>query len=435
MTDSTQSPAQQSLATGNTTWFTHDRFGLFIHWGLYALPARHEWVKQRERITDEAYQPYFEHFDPDLYDPRAWAADAKRAGMKYAVLTSKHHEGFCLWDSALTDYKATKTPAGRDLIRPWVEAFRDEGLKVGFYHSVIDWHHPEFPLDGLHPRRDDAEYIAANQQRDIAKYREYLHGQTRELLTNYGKIDIIWFDFSYPTRTWGGKGHDDWDSAGLVRLARDLQPGIIVNDRLDLPEAADFVTPEQYQPRAWMERDGRRVTWEACQTLNGSWGYDRDNLDWKSPELLVKLLIDSVSKGGNLLLNVGPTGRGEFDPRARATLAAIGEWMRLHDRSITGATASDLTPPPDCRFTQRGNRLYLHLFSWPFRHVHLDNMAGRVEYAQLLNDASEIKMITHDPRQQAQNTTMRGAEGMRTLELPIQPPDVLVPVIELLLTT
>jgi alpha-L-fucosidase len=334
----------------------------------------------------------------------------------------------------LTDYKATKTPAGRDLIRPWVEAFRDEGLKVGFYHSVIDWHHPEFPLDGLHPRRDDAEYIAANQQRDIATYREYLHGQTRELLTNYGKIDIIWFDFSYPTRTWGGKGRDDWDSAGLVRLARELQPGIIINDRLDLPEAADFVTPEQYQPRTWMERDGRRVTWEACQTLNGSWGYDRDNLDWKSPELLVKLLIDSVSKGGNLLLNVGPTGRGEFDPRARATLAAIGEWMRLHDRSITGTTASDLTPPPDCRFTQRGNRLYLHLFSWPFRHVHLDNMAGRIAYAQLLNDASEIKMITPDPRQQAQNTTMRGTEGTLTLELPIQPPNVLVPVIELFLT-
>jgi alpha-L-fucosidase len=176
------------------------------------------------------------------------------------------------------------------------------------------------------------------------------------------------------------------------------------------------------------------VTWEACQTLNGSWGYDRDNLDWKSPELLVKLLIDSVSKGGNLLLNVGPTGRGEFDPRARAILAAIGEWMRLHDRSITGTTASDLTPPPDCRFTQRGNRLYLHLFSWPFRHVHLDNMAGRIAYAQLLNDASEIKMITPDPRQQAQNTTMRGTEGTLTLELPIQPPNVLVPVIELFLT-
>lgn len=419
--------------TGDTTWFTHDRFGLFIHWGIYAAAARHEWVKQRERITDEAYQPYFDHFDPDLYDPRQWARDARNAGMTYAVLTSKHHDGFCLWDSALTDYTATNTPAGRDLIRPWVEAFRAEGLKVGFYHSVIDWHHPEFPLDGLHPRRDDQPYIDANQHRDIAKYRAYLHGQTRELLTNYGQIDIMWFDFSYPNRVWGGKGRADWHSEELARMVRELQPGILLNDRLDSPASADFVTPEQYQPKAWMERDGRRVVWEACQTLNGSWGYDRDNLDWKSPELLVKLLIDTVSKGGNLLLNVGPTARGEFDPRARATLGAIGEWTRLHGRAIYGAMASDLTPPPDCRFTQRGDRLYLHLFSWPFRHLHLDGLADRVAYAQFLHDASEVKRIVNDPHAQAQNTAMSGTAGTLTLELPVQKPDVAVPVIELFL--
>jgi alpha-L-fucosidase len=175
------------------------------------------------------------------------------------------------------------------------------------------------------------------------------------------------------------------------------------------------------------------VTWEACQTLNGSWGYDRDNLDWKSPESLVKLLIDSVSKGGNVLLNVGPTARGEFDPRARGTLASIGEWMRLHNRSIIGADASDLIPPPDCRFTRRGDRLYLHIFSWPFRHIHLDGMAGQVEYAQFLNDGSEIKRIINDPHAQSQNTGMGGTAGTVTLELPVQKPDVLVPVIEIFL--
>ncbi|MGH2557653.1 MAG: alpha-L-fucosidase [Thermomicrobiales bacterium] len=428
----TTAPATAPTA-GDTSWFTHDRFGLFIHWGIYAAAARHEWVKQRERITDEDYQPYFDHFDPDLYDPRQWARDAKAAGMKYAVITSKHHDGFCLWDSALTDYKATNTPGGRDLIRPWVEAFRDEGLKVGFYHSVIDWHHPEFPVDGLHSRRDDQPYIDANQHRDIAKYRDYLHGQTRELLTNYGKIDVMWFDFSYPNWVWGGKGRADWHSEELVSMVRELQPGIILNDRLDYPESADFVTPEQYQPKAWMERNGQRVVWEACQTLNGSWGYDRDNLDWKSPELLIKLLIDTVAKGGNLLLNVGPTARGEFDPRARASLAAIGEWTRLHGRAIYGATASDLVPPADCRFTQHGDRLYLHLFSWPFRHVHLDGMADRVTYAQFLHDASEVKRIVNDPHAHAQNTTMSGTAGALTLELPIQQPAVAVPVIELFL--
>ncbi len=429
----TTAPAPPTYAHGDTGWFTRDRFGLFIHWGLYALPARHEWVKQRERIRDEDYQQYFDHFDPDLYDPVQWARDAKAAGMKYVVLTTKHHEGFCLWDSALTDYKAPNTPAGRDLLRPFVDAFRAEGLKIGFYHSLIDWHYPDFPVDGLHAQRDDEEFKAANRGRDMRKYAEYLHGQTRELLTNYGPIDIIWFDFSYPGRVWGGKGRDDWQSEKLLALVRELAPDIIINDRLDLPGAADIRTPEQYQPRAWLTVDGRRVTWEACQTLNGSRGYDRDNLDWKSPELLVRMLIDSVSKGGNLLLNVGPTGRGEFDPRARAVLAAIGAWMRLHNRSIYGATASELTPPPDCRFTQRGDRLYLHLFAWPFRHVHLDGLADQVAYAQLLNDASEIKLIVNDPKRQAQNTTMPGTAGTLTLQLPVQRPDVLVPVIELFL--
>ena len=153
---------QPADTPGKTDWFVHDRFGLFIHWGIYAMAARHEWVKQREQITDEGYQPYFDHFNPDLYDPDEWAAAAKDAGMKYAVITSKHHDGFCLWDSQFTDYKAPNTPAGRDLLRPWVEAFRDAGLKIGFYHSLIDWHHPEFTVDGIHPQANDLAFRAAN---------------------------------------------------------------------------------------------------------------------------------------------------------------------------------------------------------------------------------------------------------------------------------
>jgi alpha-L-fucosidase len=416
------------MGFGNTDWFTHDRFGMFIHWGLYALPARHEWVKHRERITTEDYQKYFDHFEPDLYDPKQWAADAKAAGMKYAVITSKHHEGFCLWDSALTDYKATGTPIGRDLLKEWVEAFRGEGLKVGFYHSVIDWHHPEYGLDQIHPQRDDAEFFEREKGRDQQKYADYLHGQVRELLTSYGKIDIIWFDFTGPE-----KSRADWRSEELVTMVRELQPDIIINDRIDYPEAADFVTPEQYQPDETPTRDGRKVVWEACQTLNGSWGYDRDNLDWKSPELLVKMLIDAVSKDGNVLLNVGPTGRGEFDPRARATLAAIGGWTRAHGRSVYGAGPSEETPPPDCRFTQRGDRLYLHVLSWPMRHLHLQGFAGKVAYAQLLHDASEVKMIEIDPDTKVWNTHMPGKPGELILELPIQKPDVVVPVVELYL--
>jgi alpha-L-fucosidase len=421
---------------GDTSWFVHDRFGLFIHWGLYALPARHEWVKNRERITDEAYQKYFDHFDPDLYDPAAWARTANQAGMKYAVITTKHHEGFCLWDSALTAYKAPNTPAGRDLLRPWVDAFRAEGLRIGFYHSLIDWHHPDFPVDAFHPQRDDEAFKAASATRDIRKYAAYLHGQVRELLTQFGPIDILWLDFSYPWGEWGGKGRDDWQSAKLHALIRELQPHIILNDRLDLPDARDIATPEQWQPRGWVTSDGQPVVWEACHTLNGSWGYDRDNRAWKSPEMLVKLLIDSVAKGGNLLLNVGPTARGEFDPRARHTLAAIGDWMRVHARAITGATMSAFTPPLDGRYTQRGDRLYLHLFSWPYAHVHLDGLRGSVAYAQLLHDGSEVKFASgDDPYARVSDlVAARRAETQTlSLELPVQKPDVLVPVIELFL--
>ncbi len=430
-------PPQPAPTRGNTDWLTHDRFGLFIHWGLYALPARHEWVKNRERLDDAHYDRYFRRFDPDLYDPRRWARDAKAAGMKYAVLTTKHHEGFCLWDSDLTDYKATNTPAGRDLVAPFVEACRAEGLKVGFYYSLIDWHHPDFTVDSLHPQRDDDAARAANAGRDMRRYADYLHGQVHELLSRYGQIDVLWLDFSYRVRHPDGKGRDDWRADQLYAMVRDLAPQIVINDRLDLPGAADIRTPEQYQPRGWVTQDGQPVTWEACQTLNGSWGYDRDNLDWKSPEQLIRLLVDTASKGGNLLLNVGPTARGEFDPRARATLAEIGAWMRLHDRSITGTTASAFVAPPDCRLTQRGDRLYVHLFAWPFRHLHLDGLADRFDYAQLLHDGSEIRRTEteHHGDRPLSDVVTEAAQGTVTLELPIQQAPVAVPVIEVFLKT
>ncbi|WP_329114576.1 alpha-L-fucosidase [Streptomyces sp. NBC_01465] len=421
-------------ARSDTTWFTHDRFGLFVHWGLYALPARHEWVKNRERLTDEQYQVYFDHFDPDRYDPVQWARTAKATGMRYVVLTTKHHDGFCLWDSALTDYKVTNTPYGRDLLGPFVDACRAEGLKVGFYYSLIDWHHPSFPVDGTHPQRDDAAYREAAADRDMAEYRTYLHGQVRELLTSYGTIDYLFFDFSYTGHEeyWGGKGADDWDAPGLLALVRELQPDILVNDRTGIP--GDFITPEQYQPSGPMTANGRPVIWEACQTLNGSWGYDRDNVDFKSADLLIRMLVDGVSKDGNLLLNVGPTGRGDFDPRAVDTLAEIGRWMDLHEKSVRGCGPSAHQPPADCRYTQRGDRLYLHLFTWPLRHIHLPGLAGRVRYAQLLGDASEIVRVEVDPDQPAQNTRMGGQpDGTLTLQLPVRRPETPVPVIELFL--
>ncbi|QHC67755.1 alpha-L-fucosidase [Rathayibacter oskolensis] len=426
------------MTSAPAPWFTHDRFGMFVHWGLYALPARHEWVMNYEKTPTAEYERYAAYFDPDLYDPRAWARAAREAGMRYVVLTTKHHEGFCLWDSKLTDYTAVHTPAARDLVREFVDAVRAEGLRVGFYHSLLDWHHPDFTIDGRHPRRDDtAEEIAAlDEGRDMARYREYLHGQIRELLTDYGRIDYLFYDFSYANDhhhpVWGGKGADDWGSQELMALTRELQPGIVVNDRLEIP--GDIVTPEQYQPDRPMEVDGVPVAWEACQTINGSWGYFRDNHNHKAPELMIRMLIDGVSKNGNMLLNVGPNGRGELDPVALGTLSAFGEWMHLHARSIRGAGAAEFTPPVDARYTQRGDRLYLHLFAWPFEHVHLPGLAGRVAYAQLLNDASEIPFREIAPDVKPLTTGVGGqAPGTLTLTLPVVRPDVAVPVVELFL--
>jgi alpha-L-fucosidase len=423
----------QIKTPGDTSWFVNDRFGLFIHWGLYALPARHEWVKSNEKVDTATYEKYFKHFDPDLYDPNIWAAAASGAGMKYFVITTKHHEGFCLWDSKLTDYKSTRTPYGKDLLHPMVDAFRSQNMRVGFYHSLIDWHHPDYSVDHIHPMRENEEYISEDKNHDIARYREYLYGQTRELLTEFGRVDILWYDFSVgATEKFAGKGKNEWQSEQLIEMIRELQPNIIMNDRLEIDQ--DIKTPEQFQPREWVRVNGERVVWEACQTFSGSWGYHRDEESWKSLDQIVQMLIDTISKGGNLLLNVGPTGRGEFDARALDRLAGVGEWMKRHGRSIYGCTQApaEFKAPQDCRLTYnpQTNRLYVHIFAWPFAHLHLDGFAGKVEYAQLLNDASEIKMAGLE-HWQAQHEG-DNADTL-TLNLPVKKPNVTVPVIELFL--
>ncbi|ANK93773.1 MULTISPECIES: alpha-L-fucosidase [Rhizobium] len=423
-----------ALPEEKKAWFVHDRFGMFVHWGLYALPARHEWVKSREELTDADYQKYFDHFDPDLYDPGEWARRAKAAGMKYVVLTTKHHEGFCLWDTKATDFKVTNTPYGKDLLRPFVDAFRAEGLKIGFYYSLIDWHHPDFTVDPRHPQRNHPDAMKINEGRDAKRYAAFMREQVRELLTEFGRIDIMWFDFSYPQWKLGelvGKGHQDWESEKLVCLVRELAPDIIINNRLDLAGLQpDIVTPEQYMPRAWPKRDGRRVVWEACQTLSGSWGYHRDEDTWKSTEQLVQMLVGTVAIGGNLLMNVGPTARGTLDHRAKSALSAYEEWMALHERSIVGCTQSDFTAPPDCRLTQNGDRLYIHLFNWPYKHLHFDALAGKIEYAQFLHDASEVTWLRPAANTLWANTQFPVAEDELTFVLPVRRPKVVVPVIE-----
>ena len=397
---------------GDTLWFEKDRFGMFIHFGLYSAAARHEWIKTKETISDENYDRYFRHFDPDLFDAKEWAKKAKAAGMKYAVLTTKHHEGFCLFDSQYTDYKSTNTPAKKDFVREFVDAFREEGLKVGFYYSLIDWHHPDYPIDIFHSRREDPDGEDQNKTRDMARYREYLHNQVRELMTNYGKIDILWFDFTYPSmdsirneynqfaiktyKEWmPWTTAESWDAENLIKMIRSYQPGIIINNRAGI--AQDITTPEQTLTQKWPTYPGtdELYTWESCQTFSGSWGYYRDEMSWKTPEMLIRVLLQCVCNGGNLIMNVGPTGRGCFDHRADAALDVYTKWMRYNSRSIYGCTKAEpeFVAPAGTVLTQSedGSRLYIHLIDYPYSELKMGNMAGKIDYAQFLHDASEIR--------------------------------------------
>ena len=425
---------------GDTEWFVHDRFGMFIHFGLYAMPARHEWIKSYEKISEEKYEEYFKRFNPDMLDAREWARRAKAAGMKYAVLTTKHHEGFCLFDTKYTDYNVMNTPYGKDIVREYVEAFRAEGLKVGFYYSLIDWHHPDFTLDINHPRRDDVSPEEFNKGRDMHRYAEYMRNQVTELLTNYGKIDILWFDFSYEEQIYKGipgKGKNDWEAEKLISLARSLQPHVIIDNRTGVE--GDILTPEQYQVTEWPRHPetGELVTWEACQTFSGSWGYHRDESTWKSPEMLIKMLITTVSCGGNLLMNVGPTARGYFDRRADKALEVFGEWMKYNSRSIYGCTMAEpellTTAPFGTRYTQSedGTRLYIHLFDYPYQFLEIKGLAGKIAYAQFLHDGSEV-LFTEGKAGHFSEAQTTGAD-MVFMTLPFVKPDVTVPVIEVFL--
>ncbi|MBM7583185.1 alpha-L-fucosidase [Caldicoprobacter guelmensis] len=377
-------------------WFVKARFGMFIHWGIYAIPARGEWVRSHERLSIENYQPFFEEFNPVNYNPKEWAALAKKAGMKYAVMTTKHHDGFCLFDSKLTDYKATNTPAGRDLIKEYVEAFRSEGLKVGFYYSLLDWHHPDYPAygDSFHPMRDNEAW--KDKKHDFSRYIEYMHGQVKELLTNYGKIDIMWFDFSYSNMS-----GETWKATELVKMVRSLQPHIIIDDRLGGNirsankeiYAGDFASPEQIiPPEGVVDEAGNPIPWEACITMNNHWGYAAADKDFKSPKQLIRALVECVSKGGNLLLNVGPNAKGEIPEESVEILTEIGKWMSKNGESIYGCGNAGLPKPEWGRYTKKGNKLYAHIFERGIGPIAIQGIKGKVKRARLLADGSEVSL-------------------------------------------
>ena len=321
------------------------------------------------------------------------------------MLTAKHHDGFCLFDSKLTDFKATNTKAGRDLVREYLDAFRAEGLKVGLYYSLLDWHHPDYPHygDRNHPLRNCESIREKEKERNFDRYLEYMHNQVKELCTEYGKLDVMWFDFSYGEMT-----GEKWRATELVNMIRTYQPDVIIDNRLeinrvgqnflalDMPNdySGDFVSPEQIiPPDGLKDVNGNDLVWEACVTMNNNWGYCAKDKNFKRPETILKKLVECVSKGGNLLLNVGPDAKGNIPPESMEILTKLGKWMQKNGKSIYGCGASGLPKPENGRMTRKGNKIYYHIMENAIGSIPLYGIErDKVERIRLLEDGTEVQM-------------------------------------------
>ena len=335
----------------------------------------------------------------------------KKAGMQYAVLTAKHHDGFCLFDSALTDYKATNTKAGRDLVQEFLDAFRAEGLKVGLYFTLIDWHHPDYPKynDAFHPMRQNEAY--KDEKIDFNRYLDYMHGQVEEIVTNYGKLDILWFDFSYDDMC-----ADKWRAEELIQMVRKHQPDVIIDNRLEgsgekngsivteTPNSysGDFASPEMIIPPGGMrDLKGNPIPWELCATLNNHWGYCYHDHTYKTPQTVIRKLVECVSKGGNFILNVGPDAKGKIPKESQDVLEAVGEWMKDNGESIYGCGISEFDKPEWGRYTQNRKTVYAHIYETPLGALPLYQISPKqVKKITFLSSGAEVQ------RGEAWNTAM-----------------------------
>ena len=376
-----------AAAEQRAAWFRQDRFGVIIHWGLYSLVGRGEWVRDTGKIPLAEYDKLVGQFNPTKFDARRWVALVKQAGQKYLVITTKHHDGFCLFHSKLTDYGIQNTPFRRDAIAEIAAECHRQGLRLGLYYSIMDWHHPDYL-----PRRPWEKNRAATGA-NFDRYLTYLRGQIRELLSNYGRVDQLWLDGG-----WEHKGPQDQPKfQAILAEARRLQPGILINDRAFT--GGDYQTPEQFVPATGLtDKAGRPTLWEATMTMStghGSfaptawWGYDRAETVFKPAEELVQKLVDIASKGGNFLLNIGPLPDGTIRPEEVQRLEAIGHWVDRHGDAIFGATASPFRLLPFFgRVTVQGDKLFVHVFDWPQdRQLVLPGLKTAVRAAKLQGQA------------------------------------------------
>jgi len=367
-------PKKELTKDQRMAWWREARFGMFIHWGLYAVPAGTyngkrvdgigEWIMNNAKIPVKEYEKYADQFNPIGFNADQWVRMAKNAGMKYIVITSKHHDGFCLWDSKVTNYDIMDaTPFKRDILKELAVACKKRGVKLCFYHSIMDWHHPDAQAP-FYPNYNDTSKSNPNFDRYVDTY---LKPQIAELIANYGPLGVLWFDGEWIKDWTEPKGKD------MYAYIRGLQPSIIINNRVgkgrqgmeglskSSEDAGDFGTPEQQIPPTGLPG----VDWETCMTINDTWGFKAYDENWKSTEELVRNLADIASKGGNFLLNVGPTPEGLFPRPIERRLEEIGNWMAVNSESIYGTTASPIGKPAWGRCTAKGNKLYLHVFNWP----------------------------------------------------------------------
>ncbi len=416
------SPKDEEAAHGDTVmseqdekmaWWREARFGMFIHWGVYAVPAGEwkgeeipgisEWIMLRAKIPVNEYEALTEQFNPVKYDAEAWVKMARDAGMKYIVITSKHHVGFAMFKSEASPYNIVDaTPFDRDPLKELADACHKQGMKLGFYHSQAqDWHHPGGTYSGI--TRGEDHWDSDMERKPLMEYiEEKAYPQVKEILTNYGDVDILWWDTPRGMTV---------EAATKLKSLLEMQPGIIANNRLyrswqsmDNPgtitdhikdlERGDFTTPEQHIPPTGLDYD-----WEVCMTMNTSWGYKHYDNNWKSAKLLIHNLVDIASKGGNYLLNVGPTPEGEIPGESIDRLKEIGDWMDKNGESVYGTNASPFFKLPWGRCTQKttegGSKLYLHVFDWPEDgEILVPGLKSRVSRASLLVTGDKLKVST-----------------------------------------
>lgn len=413
-------------------WWREARFGMFIHWGLYAVPAGTykgervngigEWIMNNGKIPVAQYEKFAGQFNPIGFNAEEWVRLAKNAGMKYIVITSKHHDGFCLWDSKVTNYDIMATPFQRDILKELAAACKKQGVKLCFYHSIMDWHHPDAQAP-FYPNYNDTKQSNPNFDRYVENY---LKPELAELLTNYGPIGVLWFD---------GEWIKDWTEPrgkDLYAYIRSLQPNILVNNRVgkgrkgmeglsnSAEDAGDFGTPEQQVPATGLSG----VDWETCMTMNDTWGYKSYDDNWKSTKQLIQTLVDVTSKGGNFLLNVGPQPEGLIPQASIDRLKEMGVWMAVNGASIHGTTASPFGKTDWGRCTAQGNKRYLHVFQWPQdRQLAVPLAGANVEQAYLLADKKQVKL-----------PVTAGADQV-TIALPETAPDAIDSVVVLVLKT